>query len=186
MTGVQTCALPISITSGNGVNVGFNDVNWDGALDGGGTATSGVWAISIKAVDAVGSDGYELISYETSPDSWFWSSSGVASNRNQNSSYFGMAYVTERTGGTSGHTGADLKIRGLYLFDSYGKYFGGQQVSAYAEGNSVIPWNDYAAEEGSPWGVTIGPDSRVYLFVLTSTSSGDSVKHGGLAVGDAI
>ena len=181
-TGVKT----ITITSGNGVNVGFNDVNWDGSLDGGGTATSGVWAISIKAADAVGSDGYELISYDTAPDSWFWSSSGVASNRNQNSSYFGMAYVTERTGGTSGHTGADLKIRGLYLFDSYGKYFGGQQVSAYAEGNSVIPWNDYAAEEGSPWGVTIGPDSRVYLFVLTSTSSGDSVKHGGLAVGDAI
>ncbi|HED06962.1 MAG TPA: T9SS type A sorting domain-containing protein [Ignavibacteria bacterium] len=174
----------ITITSGNGVNVGFNDVNWDGSLDGGGSATSGVWAISIKAVDAVGSDGYELISYETSPDSWFWSSSGVASNKNQNSPYFGMAYVTERTGGTSGHPGAILTQKGLYLFDSFGKYYGGQQNSAYAEGNSVIPWATLATDEGAPFGVTIGPDNRVYTFVLSSNR--DAVKHGGLAVGDAL
>jgi len=167
-----------------GVNVGFNDVDWDGSLDGGGTATSGVWGITIEAGDDVGSDGYELISYDTGPDSWYWSSAGVAGNRRNNSLYFGMAYVTERTGGTSGNPGGEETIKGLYLHDSFGKYFGGAQVSAYAEGNSVIPWATYATDEGSPWGVTIGPDDRVYCFVLPSNR--DDVKKGGLAVGDAL
>jgi len=179
-SGVKT----ITITSGNGVNAGFNDANWDGSLDGGGTATSGVWAINIQADDDVGSDGYELISYDTGPDSWYWSSSGVASNRRENSLYFGMAYVTERTGGTSGNPGATETIKGLYLHDSFGRYFGGQQNIAYAEGNSVIPWDTFAEDEGSPFGVTTGPDNRVYCFVLPSNR--DSVKHGGLAVGDAL
>jgi len=178
-SGVKT----ITITSGNGVNAGFNDANWDGSLDGGGTATSGVWAINIQADDDVGSDGYELISYDTGPDSWYWSSSGVASNRRENSLYFGMAYVTERTGGTSGNPGAMETIKGLYLHDSFGRYFGGQQNIAYAVGNSVIPWDTFAEDEGSPFGVTTGPDDRVYCFVLPSNR--DIVKHGGLAVGDA-
>jgi len=179
-SGVKT----INITSGNGVNVGFNDVDWDGSLDGGGTATSGVWAITIEAGDDVGSDGFELTSYETGPDSWYWSSSGVAGNRNNGGLYFGMAYVTERTGGTSGNPGGIETIKGLYLHDSFGRYFGGQQNIAYAEGNSVIPWADYATDEGSPFGVTIGPDDRVYCFVLPSNR--DAVKHGGVAVGDAL
>jgi hypothetical protein len=179
-SGVKT----ITITSGNGVNVGFNDVDWDGTLDGGGTATSGVWKIQIQAGDDVGSDGFELISYETGPDSWYWSSSGVAGNRNNGGLYFGMAYVTERTGGTSGNPGGIETIKGLYLHDSFGRYFGGQQNIAYAEGNSVIPWADYATDEGSPFGVTIGPDDRVYCFVLPSNR--DAVKHGGVAVGDAL
>jgi len=174
----------MTITTGNGVNVGFNDVNWDGSLDGGGTASSGVWAITIEAGDDVGSDGFELISYETGPDSWYWSSGGVAGNRRNNSLYLGMAYVTERTGGTSSNPGGIETIRGLYLHDSYGRYFGGQQNIAYAQGNSVIPWVDYATDEGSPWGVTIGPDDRVYCFVLPSNR--DAVKNGGLAVGDAL
>ncbi len=179
-SGVKT----ITINSGNGVNVGFNDVNWDGSLDGGGTATSGVWAINIQAGDDVGSDGYELISYDTGPDSWYWSSSGVASNRRENSLYFGMAYVTERTGGTSSNAGAAQTIKGLYLHDSHGRYFGGQQNIAYAEGNSVIPWDTITVSEGSPFGVTTGPDDRVYCFVLPSNL--DFVKYGGLAVGDAL
>ena len=178
--GVKT----IMITTGNGVNVGFNDVNWDGSLDGGGTATSGVWSITIEAGDDVGSDGFELISYETGPDSWYWSSAGVIGNRNNGSLYFGMAYVTERYGGTSGNPGAKNTIKGLYLHDSFGRYLGGQQNIAYAEGNSVIPWGDYATDRGSPWGVTIGPDDRVYCFVLPSNR--DDVKHGGLAVGDGL
>ena len=178
--GVKT----MTVTTGNGVNVGFNDVNWDGSLDGGGTAASGVWAITIQAGDDVGSDGFELISFETGPDSWYWSSSGVAGNRNNGSLYFGMAYVTERTGGTSGNPGGIETIKGLYLHDSYGRYFGGAQNVAYAQGNSVIPWGDYATDEGSPWGVTVGPDDRVYTFVLPSNR--DAVKNGGLAVGDAL
>ena len=179
-SGVKT----ITITTGNGVMVGFNDVDWDGSLDGGGTASSGVWEIKIKAEDSVGSDGYELLSYDTGPDSWYWSSSGVAGNKNQNSIYFGMAYVTERTGGTSGNPGGELTIKGLYLHDSFGKYFGGLQNSAYAEGNSVIPWATFATDEGSPFGVTIGPDDRVYCFVVPSNR--DAVKMGGVAVGDAM
>ena len=178
--GVKT----MTITAGNGVNVGFNDVDWDGSLDGGGNATSGVWAITIQAGDDVGSDGYELLSFDTGPDSWYWSSAGVAGNRRNGSLYFGMAYVTERTGGTSGNDGGIETIKGLYLHDSYGKYFGGQQSIAYAEGNSVIPWATFAADEGSPWGVTIGPDDRVYCFVLPSNRDAD--KKGGLAVGDAL
>ncbi|MCH9028687.1 MAG: T9SS type A sorting domain-containing protein [Bacteroidetes bacterium] len=171
-------------TIAGGVDVGFNNVDWDGSLDGGGTATSGVWAISIEAGDDVGSDGYELISYDTGPDSWYWSSAGVAGNRRNGSLYFGMAYVTERTGGTSGNPGGILTQKGLYLHDSYGRYFGGAQNIAYAQGNSVIPWATFAADEGSPWGVTIGPDDRVYCFVLPSNRDAD--KKGGLAVGDAL
>ncbi len=178
--GVKT----MTVTTGNGVNVGFNDVNWDGSLDGGGTAASGVWAITIQAGDDVGSDGFELISFDTGPDSWYWSSAGVAGNRNNGSLYFGMAYVTERTGGASGNPGGIETIKGLYLHDSYGRYFGGAQNVAYAQGNSVIPWGDYATDEGSPWGVTVGPDDRVYTFVLPSNR--DAVKNGGLAVGDAL
>ncbi|MCH7724107.1 MAG: T9SS type A sorting domain-containing protein [Bacteroidetes bacterium] len=178
--GVKT----MTITAGNGVNVGFNDVDWDGSLDGGGNATSGVWAITIQAGDDVGSDGYELLSFDTGPDSWYWSSAGVAGNRRNGSLYFGMAYVTERTGGTSGNDGGIETIKGLYLHDSYGRYFGGAQNIAYAQGNSVIPWATFAADEGSPWGVTIGPDDRVYCFVLPSNRDAD--KKGGLAVGDAL
>ncbi|MCH7774573.1 MAG: hypothetical protein IH784_09245, partial [Bacteroidetes bacterium] len=171
-------------TIAGGTDVGFNDVDWDGSLDGGGTATSGVWAITIEAGDDVGSDGFELISYDTGPDSWYWSSAGVAGNRNNGSLNFGMAYVTERTGGTSRNPGAMETIKGLYLHDSFGKYLGGLQSIAYAEGNSVIPWATYATDEGSPWGVTIGPDDRVYCFVLPSNR--DMVKQGGLAVGDGL
>ncbi|MCH7771534.1 MAG: T9SS type A sorting domain-containing protein [Bacteroidetes bacterium] len=178
--GVKT----MTITAGNGVNVGFNDVDWDGSLDGGGNATSGVWAITIQAGDDVGSDGYELLSFDTGPDSWYWSSAGVAGNRRNGSLYFGMAYVTERTGGTSGNDGGIETIKGLYLHDSYGRYLGGAQNVAYAQGNSVIPWATFAADEGSPWGVTIGPDDRVYCFVLPSNRDAD--KKGGLAVGDAL
>ena len=180
--GVKT----IMITKGNGVNVGFNDVDWDGSLDGGGTATSGVWSITIEAGDDVGSDGFELVSYDTGPDSWYWSSAGVVSNRRNNSVNFGMAYVTERTGGFSGNPGADTTNRGLYLHDSYGKYFGGAQVSAYAEGNSEIDWDALAGYEGAPWGVTIGPDDRVYLCVLSSNGLPAGDIDGGVAVGDAL
>ncbi|MCH7963277.1 MAG: T9SS type A sorting domain-containing protein [Bacteroidetes bacterium] len=174
----------ITVTSGNGVNAGFNDVDWDGSLDGGGTATSGVWSITIDASDNVGSDGFELVSYDTGPDSWYWSSAGVVGNRRNNSVNFGMAYVTERTGGTSGNPGGKETIKGLYLHNSFGQYRGGQQNIAYAEGNSQIPWADFATDEGSPWGVTIGPDDRVYCFVLPSNR--DDPKQGGLAVGDAL
>jgi len=179
-TGVAT----ITITSGNGINAGFNDVDWDGTLDGGGTATSGVWAIAIEASDDTGSDGFELVSYDTGPDSWYWSSAGVAGNKRNNSVNFGMAYVTERTGGTSGNPGGIETVKGLYLHNAFGQYRGGQQNIAYAEGNSVIPWANYATDEGSPWGVTIGPDDRVYCFVLPSNR--DDPKLGGLAVGDAL
>ena len=174
----------IVITTGNGVNVGFNSVDWDGSLDGGGTATSGIWNVTIKAEDSVGSDGYELISFETGPDSWYWSSSGVASNKNQNSIYFGMAYVTERTGGTSSNPGGIETLKGLYLHDSFGKYFGGSQISAFAAGNSEIPWSTFATDEGAPFGVTVGPDDRVYTFVVPSNR--DAVKKGGVAVGDPL
>ena len=172
----------IVITSGNGVNVGFNSVDWDGSLDGSGTATSGIWTVTILAEDSVGSDGYESISFDTGPDSWYWSSSGVAGNRNQNSIYFGMAYVTERTGGTSSNPGGIETLKGLYLHDSFGKYFGGSQISAFAAGNSEIPWSKFATDEGAPFGVTVGPDDRVYTFVVPSNRDAD--KKGGVAVGD--
>jgi len=179
-TGVKT----ITVTTGNGINAGFNDVDWDGSLDVGGPAASGVWAITIEASDDTGSDGFELVSYDTGPDSWYWSSGGVVGNRRNNSVNFGMAYVTERTGGTSGNPGGEETIKGLYLHNAFGQYRGGQQNIAYAEGNSQIPWADFATDEGSPWGATIGPDDRVYCFVLPSNR--DDPKQGGLAVGDAL
>ena len=180
--GVKT----IVISTGNGINVGFNDVDWDGTLDGGGDATSGVWAIRIEARSTFGSDGYELISFETGPDSYYWSPSGVASNRNNGSLSFGMAYLTERTGGASTRAGADTTNRGLYLHDSFGRYFGFQQNIAYAEGNSEIDWDALAGYEGAPWGVTIGPDDRVYLFVLSSNGLPPGEIDGGVAVGDPL
>ena len=58
----------------NGALVGFNDVTWDGSLAAGGTASSGIFTIEIDASDGVGSDGFELTSFDTGPDSWYWSS----------------------------------------------------------------------------------------------------------------
>jgi len=174
----------ITIESGaNGALVGFNDVTWDGSLDAGGTATSGIFTIEIDARDRDGATGFKLISFDQGPDSWYWSSSGVAANTRQTSPDFGTVYVTERTGGTSGNPGAIATPKGLYLHDAFGRYRGFQQNIAFAEGNSVIDWAALAADEGSPFGATVGPDDRVYLWVLASNR--DNPKHGGVAVGDA-
>jgi len=172
----------ITVQAGaNGTLVGFNDVAWDGSLDAGGTASSGVFTIEIDAMDDSGSDGFELLSFEQGPDSWYWSSSGVAANTRQTSPDFGSVYVTERTGGTSSNPGGILTQKGLYIHDSFGRYLGFQQNIAYAEGNSAIDWT-VAFDEGSPFGATVGPDDRVYVWVLASNR--DDPKIGGIAVGD--
>ena len=180
-----TVVKTITSTSGNaGALVGFNDVDWDGSLDAGGTATSGVYTIQINATDETGSDGFELLSFDTGPDSWYWSSSGVASNNNNGSSNFGTAYVTERTGGASGNDGGIQTDRGLYLHDSFGKYRGSLQSVAYAPGNANVDWAGLGGYEGSPFGATVGPDDRVYVWVLASNAGDPYVKDGGLSVGD--
>ena len=174
----------IDLASGvNGANQGFNDVAWDGSLDAGGTATSGVYLVTINASDGTGSDGWELISYDTGPDSWYWSSAGVATNNNNPSPYFGMVYVTERSGGTSGNDGGSETIRGLYMHYPDGQYYGFDQAVAYAPGNAGIDWDALGANEGKPTSVYVGPDDRVYVWSLAN--NGDATVTGGVAVGDA-
>ncbi|MCF6270803.1 MAG: T9SS type A sorting domain-containing protein [Melioribacteraceae bacterium] len=174
----------INIAGGvNGALLGFNDVDWDGTLDAGGSATSGVYSVEIEANDNVGTDPYTNIAYETNPDSWYWSGSGVAANTRQASPYFGMTYISERTGKLGHDNGS--KPRGIYIHDSHGRYFGQSQASAYASGNNeVVNWDDLAGYEGSPWGITVGPDDRTYAFVLSS--NGKTSRDGGLVVGDAL
>ena len=174
----------ITVTTGNGTFVGFNDVDWDGSLDGGGTASSGVYTVEINASDDTGSDGYEVLSYDTGPDSWYWSPSGIASNNNQGSPYFGTNYVTERTGGASSNDGGIQTDRGLYMHDSFGRYLGFLQAISYAAGNSAVDWDGLGGYEGSPWGAAVGPDDRVYVHVLASNAGAPYVKDGGLSVGD--
>jgi len=179
-----TTVKTIDLASGvNGANQGFNDVAWDGSLDAGGTATSGVYLVTINASDGTGSDGWELISYDTGPDSWYWSSAGVATNNNNPSPYFGMVYVTERSGGTSGNAGGSETIRGLYMHYPDGQYYGFDQAVAYAPGNAGIDWGALGANEGKPTSVYVGPDDRVYVWSLAN--NGDATVTGGVAVGDA-
>lgn len=174
----------IDLASGvNGANQGFNDVAWDGSLDAGGTATSGVYLVTINASDGTGSNGWELLSYDTGPDSWYWSSGGVATNNNNPSPYFGMVYVTERSGGTSGNDGGSETIRGLYMHYPDGQYYGFDQAVAYAPGNAGIDWGALGANEGKPTSVYVGPDDRVYVWSLAN--NGDATVTGGVAVGDA-
>ena len=174
----------IDLASGvNGANQGFNDVAWDGSLDAGGTATSGVYLVTINASDGTGSNGWELLSYDTGPDSWYWSSAGVATNNNNPSPYFGMVYVTERSGGTSGNDGGSETIRGLYMHYPDGQYYGFDQAVAYAPGNAGIDWGALGANEGKPTSVYVGPDDRVYVWSLAN--NGDATVTGGVAVGDA-
>lgn len=174
----------IDLASGvNGANQGFNDVAWDGSLDAGGTATSGVYLVTINASDGTGSNGWELLSYDTGPDSWYWSSGGVATNNNNPSPYFGMVYVTERSGGTSGNAGGSETIRGLYMHYPDGQYYGFDQAVAYAPGNAGIDWGALGANEGKPTSVYVGPDDRVYVWSLAN--NGDATVTGGVAVGDA-
>ncbi|MEN8191642.1 MAG: FlgD immunoglobulin-like domain containing protein [Bacteroidota bacterium] len=177
----------ITIAAGaEGTLLGFNDVQWDGSKDAGGNVTGGVYSVVIQAADNDGSRGYEMISYDTGPDSWYWSPSGVEANKRQASPYFGMTYVAERTGGQSTSPGAAETPRGIYLHDSFGRYFGQSFASAYTSGNSVIDWTALAGYEGAPWGVTVGPDDRVYAFVLSSNGLDPGVVDGGVAVGDAL
>ena len=174
----------IDLASGaNGAIQGFNDVAWDGSLDAGGTATSGVYLVTINASDGTGSNGWELLSYDTGPDSWYWSSAGVATNNNNPSPYFGMVYVTERSGGTSGNDGGSETIRGLYMHYPDGQYYGFDQAVAYAPGNAGVDWNALGANEGKPTSVYVGPDDRVYVWSLAN--NGDATVTGGVAVGDA-
>ena len=174
----------IDLASGaNGAIQGFNDVAWDGSLDAGGTATSGVYLVTINASDGTGSNGWELLSYDTGPDSWYWSSAGVATNNNNPSPYFGMVYVTERSGGTSGNDGGSETIRGLYMHYPDGQYYGFDQAVAYAPGNAGIDWDALGANEGKPTSVYVGPDDRVYVWSLAN--NGDATVTGGVAVGDA-
>ena len=174
----------IDVASGaNGAIQGFNDVTWDGSLDAGGTATSGVYLVTINASDGTGSNGWELLSYDTGPDSWYWSSAGVATNNNNPSPYFGMVYVTERSGGTSGNDGGSETIRGLYMHYPDGQYYGFDQAAAYAPGNAGIDWDALGANEGKPTSVYVGPDDRVYVWSLAN--NGDATVTGGVAVGDA-
>ncbi len=179
-----TTVKTIDLASGvNGANQGFNDVAWDGSLDAGGTATSGVYLVTINASDGTGSNGWELLSYDTGPDSWYWSSGGVATNNNNPSPYFGMVYVTERSGGTSGNAGGSETIRGLYMHYPDGQYYGFDQAVAYAPGNAGIDWGALGANEGKPTSVYVGPDDRVYVWSLAN--NGDATVTGGVAVGDA-
>ena len=179
-----TTVKTIDLASGvNGANQGFNDVAWDGSLDAGGTATSGVYLVTINASDGTGSNGWELLSYDTGPDSWYWSSAGVATNNNNPSPYFGMVYVTERSGGTSGNAGGSETIRGLYMHYPDGQYYGFDQAVAYAPGNAGIDWGALGANEGKPTSVYVGPDDRVYVWSLAN--NGDATLTGGVAVGDA-
>ncbi len=179
-----TTVKTIDLASGvNGANQGFNDVAWDGSLDAGGTATSGVYLVTINASDGTGSNGWELLSYDTGPDSWYWSSAGVATNNNNPSPYFGMVYVTERSGGTSGNAGGSETIRGLYMHYPDGQYYGFDQAVAYAPGNAGIDWGALGANEGKPTSVYVGPDDRVYVWSLAN--NGDATVTGGVAVGDA-
>ena len=179
-----TTVKTIDLASGvNGANQGFNDVAWDGSLDAGGTATSGVYLVTINASDGTGSNGWELLSYDTGPDSWYWSSGGVATNNNNPSPYFGMVYVTERSGGTSGNAGGSETIRGLYMHYPDGQYYGFDQAVAYAPGNAGVDWNALGANEGKPTSVYVGPDDRVYVWSLAN--NGDATVTGGVAVGDA-
>jgi flagellar hook assembly protein FlgD len=174
----------IDVASGaTGAIQGFNDVAWDGSLDAGGTATSGVYLVTINASDGTGSNGWELLSYDTGPDSWYWSSAGVATNNNNPSPYFGMVYVTERSGGTSGNDGGSETIRGLYMHYPDGQYYGFDQAVAYAPGNAGVDWNALGANEGKPTSVYVGPDDRVYVWSLAN--NGDATVTGGVAVGDA-
>ena len=174
----------IDLASGvDGAIQGFNDVAWDGSLDAGGTATSGVYLVTINASDGTGSNGWELLSYDTGPDSWYWSSAGVATNNNNPSPYFGMVYVTERSGGTSGNDGGSETIRGLYMHYPDGQYYGFDQAVAYAPGNAGIDWDALGANEGKPTSVYVGPDDRVYVWSLAN--NGDATVTGGVAVGDA-
>lgn len=174
----------IDIAAGaSGAGMGFNEVSWDGSLDGGGTASSGVYVITISATDATGSAGWEKISYDTGPDSWYWSPAGVSSNKNPLSPFFGMVYVVERTGGTSGNTGSTETIRGLYMHYPDGRYYGLSQAVAYAGGNAGIDWDALGSSEGKPHGVFVGPDDRVYVSSLANTS--DATTTGGVAVADA-
>ena len=168
-----------------GTSLGFNDVTWDGSLDAGGTATSGTYTIHINASDNTGTSEFEMISYETNPDSWYWSGSGVAAIKRQASPYFGMTYISERTG-KMGHDNGS-KPRGIYLHDSHGRYYGQSQVSAYASGNNeVVEWDSLAGYEGAPWGITVGQDDRTYAFVLSSNGLPEGEVDGGLVVGDAL
>ena len=179
-----TTVKTIDLASGvNGANQGFNEVTWDGSLDAGGTATSGVYLVTINASDGTGSNGWELLSYDTGPDSWYWSSAGVATNNNNPSPYFGMVYVTERSGGTSGNAGGSETIRGLYMHYPDGQYYGFDQAVAYAPGNAGIDWGALGANEGKPTSVYVGPDDRVYVWSLAN--NGDATVTGGVAVGDA-
>ena len=174
----------IDLASGvDGAIQGFNGVAWDGSLDAGGTATSGVYLVTINASDGTGSNGWELLSYDTGPDSWYWSSGGVATNNNNPSPYFGMVYVTERSGGTSGNDGGSETIRGLYMHYPDGQYYGFDQAVAYAPGNAGIDWGALGANEGKPTSVYVGPDDRVYVWSLAN--NGDATVTGGVAVGDA-
>ena len=179
-----TTVKTIDLASGvNGANQGFNDVAWDGSLDAGGTATSGVYLVTINASDGTGSNGWELLSYDTGPDSWYWSSAGVATNNNNPSPHFGMVYVTERSGGTSGNDGGSETIRGLYMHYPDGQYYGFDQAVAYAPGNAGVDWGALGANEGKPTSVYVGPDDRVYVWSLAN--NGDATVTGGVAVGDA-
>ena len=158
---------------------GPNSVLWDGSFDNGETAGDGIYTIEIFAEDDIGHYTWELISLDIGPDNWFWSCTGVETNKRQTSPYFGMLYVTERTGGGSSEFGAIDTEKGIYLFYSYALYFGYSQPTAYAEGNDEIGWFTY--EGNSPLGVTVGLDDRVYLSIL-----GTSGSKGGVISGDGM
>jgi hypothetical protein len=186
-----TVKKTLTFTSGvNGALLGPNEVEWDGTFDGGGSATAGIFLIEIEAADTVGHSAWQIISYQTGPDSWFWSPAGVAVNKRDYSPWFGMIYVAERTGGTSSNPGAVLTPRGMYLFDAFGRYYQESQMSAYAAGNSVIPWSLLSGSEGAPFSIEVGPDDRVYAASVSSNANnglgGAPPPNGGVAVGDPI
>ena len=159
--------------------IGPNSVVWDGSLDNGETAGTGIYTIEILARDDIGHHTWELISFDQGPDNWFWSCAGVAANRRQTSPYFGMMYVCERSGGESSNLDALYTERGLYLLNSFAFYWGYQQSTSYAAGNSIVSWIPFGGN--SPLGVYVGPDDYIYLSVL-----GTSGSKGGVVSGDGI
>jgi hypothetical protein len=163
----------------NGSFKGPNSILWSGDFDNGESASNGIYIIEILAKDDIGHGTWELISFDQGPDNWFWSSVGVAANRRQTSPNFGMVYVCERSGGTATNLDAIYTERGLYLFNSFAFYWGYQQSTSYAEGNSVVSWIPFGGNV--PLGVYVGPDDRIYLSVL-----GTSGIKGGVVSGDGL
>ncbi|MCC6547382.1 hypothetical protein IT570_09465 [Candidatus Sumerlaeota bacterium] len=164
---VNSSSVVIKNINAGALLKGANSVNWDKTDNASVPAPSDTYTFRITASNTTGYAGWTQISSDASAQCQFFSSRGVAVNKNQASPLFGRVYVAENAGAVSGgrSTGTAGTDDGIFVLSSDLTDITGQGNSAYFKNPG---WSTSAS---SPFNVALSDDGFIYISDWTDTNS---------------